>query len=139
MPQKRTASATQQPSDLLAAAELIVQRDEERQQQEQDDSRLERQQRKQAERQNKKRMLRSVEVIKWCVVSICTVWVISFMISIYILIQVKGKIDEVEQQVDRIRHVVTNPMATAGARVGKEFDAKLKRYFNVPETDEPEE
>lgn len=139
MPQKRTASSTDPPADLIAAAELIIQRDEDRRQQEQDDSVRDRQQHRQDIRQSNKRMLSSIEVIKWCSVSICTVWVVSFIISIYILIQVKGKIAEVEDQVDRIHHVISNPMATAGARVGKQIDDKMKQFLNVPDPNETEQ
>ncbi|MGY8769975.1 MAG: hypothetical protein ACKVH8_16275 [Pirellulales bacterium] len=139
MPQKRTASSTSNPSDLIAAAELIIQRDEERRQQDQEDSVRDRQQHRQDVRQSNKRMLSSIEVIKWCAMSICTVWVVSFIISIYILIQVKGKIAEVEVQVDRIRHVISNPMATAGARFGQQIDDKMKQFLTVPDPNETEQ
>jgi hypothetical protein len=80
-------------------------------------------------------MRQSIEVIKWCIVAICAVWLTSFLISIVVLVKVQSRVAEIHSEVDRIRHVLDNPFASAGARLGGEVDEKLKEFFRIPESD----
>ena len=78
-------------------------------------------------------MHQSIDVIKWCVVAICTVWLISFVVSIVVLVKVQAKVAEIDAQVQHIRHVMDNPFASAGARLGGQVDDKLKELFRLPD------
>ena len=69
----------------------------------------------------------------WCIVAICTVWIISFIISIVVLVKVHGRVVVIEGQVHRIRHALDNPFAAAGSRLGGEIDSKLKQYLRLPD------
>ena len=133
MATKRATSSPGAAADLQAAAELILQREEERKARAQSQARRRRRERLRHERDAIKKMQHSIEVIKWCIVAICSVWVLSFAISIFVLVQVRSKVAEIEGQVQRIRHAMDNPLATAGARFGGQLDQKLKDFLGFPE------
>ena len=133
---KKSTARRGDSTQVQAAAELLLQREEEREQTKQE--RAERQRRKQRrkrqreERESVTRMHRSIEVIKWCMVGICTVWVVSFVISIFVLLRVHTRVVEIEGQVKRIQHVMEHPFASAGARAGADLDTRLKEWFQLP-------
>jgi hypothetical protein len=138
MATKRATSVRQNVSEMQAAAELVLQQEELRQQKVRKRAKRRRRERRQAESKAIKKMHHSIEVIKWCIVGICTVWVISFIISIVVLVKVHGRVIEIEGQVNRIRHVMDNPFASAGARFGEKFDDKLKDYFQIADPQDGE-
>ena len=135
MAAKAMSSAPGNAADMRAAAALLVEREQLRQQRARRRAKRRRRERRQAERKAVERMRQSIEVIKWCIVAICAVWLISFVISIVVLARVQSKVAEIQAQVDRIRHVMDNPFASAGARLGGQVDDKLKEFFRLP--DEP--
>ena len=112
-------------TDLQAAAELIVQKEQRRQQRIK--SRAKRQQRE--DRKSVERMHHSIETMKWCLVSICAVWVISFIIGIVILYKVNNKAHEIEGQVAKIRHTLEHPFENAGKNLGGRFDKELREIL----------
>ncbi len=118
---------------MQAAAALILQREETRQQAVRIRARRRRRKRRQEERKVTQKMHQSIDVIKWCVVAICTVWLISFIISIVVLVKVQSKVAEIEAQVQHIRHVMDNPFASAATRLGGQVDDKLKEFFRLPD------
>ena len=131
------------PRGGQAAAELLLQREEEKEQLKRERAgrrRLKRRrQRRREERRAVERMHQSVEVIKWCIVAICAVWVVSFVISIFVLNRVHSRVVEIEGQVDRIKDVMEHPFANVGARLGGDLDARLKEWLQLPPpTGEPD-
>ena len=130
---KRTSSPPEDVSEMQAAAALILQREEMREQKARKRAKRRRRERRQAESKAIKKMHLSIEVIKWSVVAICTVWVVSFIISIVVLVKVHGRMVEIEGQVQRIRHAMDNPFAAAGSRLGGQVDDKLKQFFRLPD------
>ena len=124
----RTSSASRQTE----AAELILEREERRRKQARRRAKRRGRKRRQAEREAIKQLHKSVEVIKWCIVSICTVWVISFVIGILILVRVNGEVAKIQGQVDRIRRVIDNPFSVAGSRLGAEVDVKIREFLGMP-------
>ena len=133
MAAKATSSPAEDTSELQAAVTLILQREEARQQQAQRRAKQRRRAQRDEERQAVCKMQHSIEVIKWCIVAICSVWLISFVISIVVLVRVQSKVAEIEGEVERIRNVMDNPFASAGARLGGQVDSKLRELLQIPE------
>lgn len=134
MTPEHKSSKEEKKSDVQAAAALVLEREELRKKQVAARAKRRRRERRREERESIQRMHQSIEVIKWCIVGICTVWVVSFFISIIVLVKVQGKVTEIEGQVDAIRQVVDNPFANAGARFGGQLDERLRDYFGLPAT-----
>ena len=134
---QKTNAPREDSTQVLAAAELLLQREEERERIKQE--RAERRRRKRRrkrlreERESIKRMHRSIEVIKWCIVAICSVWVVSFVISIFVLVRVHSRVVEIEGQVKRIQYVMEHPFENVGARLGGDLDKRLKKWLKLPE------
>ena len=134
-----TGATASNVSEMEAAAALILKHEEMRHKKVRKRARLRRRVRRQEDRKAIQKMRESVEVIKWCVVAICTVWLISFIISIVVLIRVQGRVAEIEGQVQHIRRVMDNPIANAGARLGGQVDERLKEYLGLPNLGADEE
>jgi len=134
MATRKASSPPEDASEVQAAAALMLQREEMRL----EERRKRAKRRRQEERKSVQKMHRSIEVIKWCIVCICGVWVTSFIISIVVLVMVHSKVVEIEGQVNRIKHVLENPMASAGARAGALGDKKWKEFWGIPDT-QPED
>ena len=139
MATKRASSSQAGVLETQAAAELILQREEMRQQKARRRVKRRRREQLQEERKSVQKMHDSIEVIKWCIVAICTVWLISFVISIVVLVRVQSKVVEIETQVKRIQHVMDNPFSSAGARLGAQADEKLKELLGLPDLQEDEQ
>ena len=90
-----------------------------------------RRERRESDRGSVRKMQQSVEVMKWCLLSICAVWVLSFMIAIGVLFKVRHEISMIEDQVDRIRYRLEHPFASVGERWGGTLDKKLKEMLNI--------
>ena len=134
---KKTTAPRGNSTQVQAAAELLLQREEESEQIKQDRAQRQRRKRRRKRRREQResvaRMHRSIEVIKGCMIGICTVWVASFVVSIFVLMRVHTKVVEIDAQVNRIKHVMEHPFASAGSRVGADLDARLKEWFQLPE------
>ncbi len=133
---KKTTAPRGNSTQVQAAAEMLLQREEEREQIKQDRAQRRRRKRRRIRRREQResvaRMHRSIEVINGCMIGICTVWVASFVISIFVLMRVHTQVVEIEAQVNRIKHVMENPLASAGSRVGADLDTRLKELFQLP-------
>ena len=87
------------------------------------------------------RMARSIETIKYCVLSISSVMAISLVIGILVLMEVereaeriKGEVVEIEREAERIYEKLSNPLAAVGAS----FDRELKQRLGLlPSDDAP--
>ncbi len=80
------------------------------------------------------RMARSVEIIKYCVLSISSVMAISLVIGILVLMEVereaeriKGEVVEIEREAERIYEKLSNPFQALGAG----FDRELKQRLGL--------
>ncbi len=134
---KKSSAPRGNSTQVQAAAEVLLQREEERERIKQERAerrrRKRRRKRQREDRESVQRMHRSIETIKWCIVAICTVWVVSFIISIAVMMQVHTRVVEIEGQVKRIQHAMENPFSTVGARLGGDLDARLKEWFKIPD------
>ena len=129
---KRASSQAADVPEVQAAAAMMLEREETRKQQARKRAKRRRRALRRAERRAVQKMHQSIEVIKWCIVAICTVWLISFIISIAVLIRVQSKLAEIEKQVQGIQKVMENPFASAGSRLGGQVDDKLREFFRLP-------
>ena len=139
MATKSTSSPTENVSNVEATATLLLEREELRRKRAKRRTKRRRQAQRQEDRGAVQQMHRSIEVIKFCIVGICAVWVISFIISLVVLVKVNNKVSEIEVQVKRIQYVMENPFASAGTRLGAGIDQKLKQYLRLPEPQEAKE
>ena len=87
------------------------------------------------------RMARSVETIKYCILSISSVMALSLVIGILVLMEVereaeriKGEVAAIEREAERIYEKLSNPLAAVGAS----FDRELKQRLGLlPSDDAP--
>ena len=87
------------------------------------------------------RMARSIETIKYCVLSISTVMALALIIGLVVLVEVereaeriKGEVAAIEREVERIYEKLSNPFQSIGAN----FDRELKKSLGLlPSDDSP--
>ena len=87
------------------------------------------------------RMARSIETIKYCILSISTVMALSLVIGILVLMEVereaeriKGEVVAIEREAERIYEKLSNPFQGLGAS----FDRELKKSLGLlPSYDTP--
>ena len=87
------------------------------------------------------RMARSIETIKYCVLSISSVMALSLVIGILVLMEVereteriKGEVVAIEREAERIYEKLSNPFQALGAG----FDRELKKSLGLlPSYDTP--
>jgi regulator of replication initiation timing len=140
----------EQDADLQAAAALVLEREEKRQE------RLEKRRQRQARQREKAqlaavhRMQQSIEVMKWCIVSITTIMFLGIVIAVWTLsavhdevVKVQADVEKVRPQVERIieevtvvavevervREALRNPLQSIGNAFGAELDAKLQNFM----------
>ena len=140
---QKSSASRGNSTQVQAAAELLIQREEQseriRQERAKRRRRKRRRKREREERDAILRMHRSIEVIKWCIVLICLVWVVSFIMSIAVMMRVHSRVVEIEGQVKRIQQVIENPFASVGSRLGADLDSRLKDWFNLLEPEAAKE
>ena len=85
------------------------------------------------------RMARSIETIKYCVLSISTVMVLSIVIGIVVLMEVereveriKGEVAAIEREAERIYEKLANPFQSLGASFDRELKESLGLLMSPP-------
>ena len=80
------------------------------------------------------RMARSVETIKYCILSISTVMALGIVVGILVLMEVereaeriKGEVATIEREAERIYEKLSNPFSALGAS----FDRELKQSLGL--------
>lgn len=75
---------------------------------------------------------RSVEVIKWCIVSITAVMFAAILAMILIAMEVereaeriKGKVQAIQREAELIRDKIRHPLQTIGGKLGRELEGKI--------------
>ena len=87
------------------------------------------------------RMARSIETIKYCVLSISSVMALALVVGILVLMEVereteriKGEVVAIEREAERIYEKLSNPLQALGAS----FDRELKQRLGLlPSYDSP--
>lgn len=114
-------------SDIEAIVERVVQR----QQAAADEKERElRRQRKSARRRRERRqMVRSVEVIKWCMIGSVALSSLSMCGVLWTAYQANRTVNLVEREITEFRQTVYHPVENAAAALGKQIDDKIEAYF----------
>ena len=100
---------------------------------------------------NADQLRRSIEVIKWCIVGITTVMVLSLVILIAVVWQIgneaerisgevesiKGEaekiVTEISNEADRIRDKLQNPIRSIGSAIGGQLDQRIGNALGLEE------
>lgn len=127
---------TMSTEELTHAVGLLLERQEshDRQQRRRSQQRV-RRRRKQMQA-SISRLAYSIEVIKWCVVGITTVMVLSLLVIILVVYQVKGEVEKVTVEVERIqreaeaiRDKIRHPLENLGATMGRRLEGSIGEYI----------
>ena len=128
-------ATTNEPADIQAAAALVLERERERKERAATRARKQRRQRAKEQHFAIKRMLHSIEIIKWCIVGIATVMALGLIAGLITLMSVQSKVAEIERQAEQVREALRHPMQSLGSTFGRELDQKLESLIR-PAQDE---
>ena len=130
-------------AELRDAVRLLLDREEER---------AERKRRRAGRRARRKqqeteagiaRLARSIETIKWCVLTISAVMTIGLVIGITVVIEVereaeriKEKVESIEREAEMIREKIRHPLETLGGTLGRQLDSRILDFVDGDGSDE---
>ncbi|MEM9585765.1 MAG: hypothetical protein AAGA03_00675, partial [Planctomycetota bacterium] len=128
-------------SDLQAVIDIVLRQEKTRKEDQRrtrgDEVRRARQQRQLSD----ERLREAIQIIKWCVVSICAAMVLAVVLGIWGLVQVEQAVAEVErdiedvtERVDDILHEVEHPLEGAGRLLGRDLDRSVSRLLGLPDS-----
>ena len=135
---------TDRPSDqpdLQQVIDLVLQ--QEKQRKERSQRRLEKRRQKELKRHRLKdeRLHSAIQVIKWCVVGMCSVMMLTMVIGVWALLQVEKAVAEVETDVEQVTarvenilHEVEHPFEGAGRLLGRDVDQSVAEFFGLKPT-----
>lgn len=134
---------TMNTKELTHAVGLLLERQESRDQQQRLRARKRIRRRRKEMEASVSQLAYSIEVIKWCIVGITTVMVLSLIILIFVVLGVKDEVEKVNTEVQRIqreaeaiRDKIRHPLETLGATMGRRLEGSLGDYLG---SDEPAE
>jgi hypothetical protein len=118
--------------ELSQAVSLLLEREEARDQQQRRRARKRIRRRREAIESGVSQLAYSIEVIKWCIVGITTVMILSLVILIFVVLGVKGELVKVNVEVQRIqreaeiiRDKIRHPLESLGATMGRRLEGNL--------------
>lgn len=83
-------------------------------------------------------LVKSIEVIKWCVLSISTVMAISMVIGIAVVMEltreaerIKGEVAAIQKDAERIREKIKHPLETIGGTLGRRLEGNIGDFLNA--------
>jgi predicted RND superfamily exporter protein len=115
--------------ELTQAVSRLLESEERRESQ-----RRKRQRRKARERREQldasiQKLAHSIEVIKWCIISITTVMVLALLVVIMVVMEVereaeriKGEVEQIKQEAVMIRDKIRHPFETLGSNLGRRLE-----------------
>lgn len=138
MNQDKTSGAkSKTDKDMVAAAAKVLDRERKRKRRARAQARKERQQRELAQHAAVLQIQRSIEVVKWCLVSISSVMLLGIILGVWTLISVHDEVErvqayvaDIQRQVDQVKVSLQNPMEAVGGMFGRELDQKLDSLLN---------
>lgn len=123
--------------DTLAAAAKVLDRERKRKRRAKVRARKEQRRRELAQHAAVLQIQRSIEVVKWCLVSISTVMLLGIVLGVWTLIAVHDEVErvqayvaDIQEQVDNVKVSLQHPMEAVGGMFGRELDQKLNRLLN---------
>lgn len=127
-------------NELTQAVSLLLEREETRDQQQRRNAQRRIRRRRKAMESSVSQLAYSIEVIKWCIVGITTVMMLSLVILIFVVVGVKGELEKVTVEVQRIQHEaeairdkIRHPLESLGATMGRRLEGNLGDYFGGEE------
>ncbi len=134
---RRTAASKPAQDSTQDAAEVILEYERKRKRR----ARVRaRRSRREAEKQHHaamERMLHSIEVIKWCVLSISSVMVISLIVGLIVLNsvknevqRVKSEVEDIQREAELIREKIRHPLETIGGTLGRRLENNISGYLS---------
>ena len=126
------SNKTMNTKELSEVVSLLLQREEDRE----EGIRLEKieleQQRRVELESNIGRLTQSVDVIKWCIVSMTAVMFIAIVGGILIVMEIereaeriKGQVQEIQREAEMIRDKIRHPLETLGGSLGRSIEGKI--------------
>lgn len=140
-----TATPTDRPndrSDLQQVIDLVLHQEEQRKERSQ--RRLEKRRRKELNQHRLKdaKLHSAIQVIKWCVVGMCSVMMLTMVIGVWALFQIEKAVADVETEVEqvtarveRILDEVEHPFEGAGRLLGRDLDQSVAEFFGLKVTE----
>ena len=123
--------------ELTEAVNLLMEKDEERRE-EKRQQQIDAEEKRQLELEsNVANLAGSVNVIKWCIISMTTVMFLSIVTVVLIVIEVereaeriKGQVQEIQREAELIRDKIRHPLETAGSALGRKLEEKIGEAFS---------
>ena len=124
-------------AEMREAIQHLLQREEEQNERKQKRS-LRRERRKQKEKEdNFAKLVNSIEVIKWCALSISTVMALSLIIGIAVIMEVEREVERIKMNVEviqseaeKIREKIRHPLETIGSGLGRRLEGNVKEFID---------
>jgi len=124
--------------EVREALNLLLQREEERAKTSRRKARRRKRQKQRANDAGIAKLVKSIEVIKWCVLSISTVMAISMIIGIAVIMEltreaerIKGEVAAIQQDAERIREKIKHPLETIGGTLGRRLEGNIGDFLNA--------
>lgn len=142
-PEAEKAQTAEEERNQEAAAAVILEYDRKRRRRSRRKARKRRLEAEARHHVAMERMQQSIEVIKWCILSISAVMVISLVTGLIVLHQVKTEVESVKAQVEKkaeriqgeverirneaekIRDKIRHPLETLGGFAGRKLDSNI--------------
>ncbi|MGI9240420.1 MAG: hypothetical protein ACR2RV_06435 [Verrucomicrobiales bacterium] len=118
--------------ELSEVVHVLLQKEEDRQ----EGVRLEKIEREQQRRvdleSNIEQLAQSVDVIKWCIMSMTAVMFVTIIGGILIVMEIereaeriKGQVQEIQREAEMIRDKIRHPLETLGGSLGRKIEGKI--------------
>ena len=142
---------TMNTKELTQAVSLLLEREETREAQQSRRRRQRVRKRRQEMEQSIAQLTHSIEVIKWCIITIASVMAAGLLILILVIWeisneaerikgevqQIKGEaeaiVTQIEDEANKIRDKLQNPMRTIGGALGGQLDQKIGNALGIEE------
>lgn len=118
--------------ELTQSVSLLLQREEEREAQRRRRRHRKTRQRREQMETSVNKLAHSIEVIKWCIISITTVMAIALVVVIMVVLEVereaeriKGEVEQIKQEAEVIREKIRHPFETLGGNLGRRLENML--------------
>lgn len=129
--------------ELTDAVSQLLERDERRAEEERRKARRRIRDRHRKTHDSIAQLTKSIEIIKWCIVSITGVMVVSLVIMIMIVMEVereaeriKGEVQRIQRQAEMIREKMRHPLETLGGTLGRQLESNIGGFLEADKGDE---
>jgi len=135
--------------ELTSAVSQLLEREERRVVQQRKKRRRRVHQRREETQASIRQLTHSIEVIKWCIVGIATFLGLALLVMIFVVMQVRSEagriksevegikgqaetmVRQIEEEADKIREKIQNPLRSIGGALGGQLDARIGDALGV--------